>query len=386
MTTAVRPSSPRRETELRRSIARLLSDARDALGGDIDARSAGEIDLDSCDRVTSAVTAAAVERLRSLPKGDRRIRVLSQLALRAEDVGEDLRGRTLRRRTELLTAIEHGIARLRPVGSSAALIDRICEEVVRSCGFTRALLTRIEDNTWLPWMAYFSDDREFEREYAEWMNQTRFPLDVLGIERLLLERRRPILVRDALADPRTFKPMIERSGTRSYVAAPIVLSDHPIGFLYADHYPSSRPVDEIDRDVLGAFAESFTRIYERTVLLERLHDQRDRVRQTLADAESVMDDFCNAEIEIARHADERSIVSRTAGLAIAPGAAVADAELTPREHEVLELMVAGQANSAIAERLVITEGTVKSHVKHILRKLGAANRSEAIARYMGLAG
>jgi DNA-binding CsgD family transcriptional regulator len=35
---------------------------------------------------------------------------------------------------------------------------------------------------------------------------------------------------------------------------------------------------------------------------------------------------------------------------------------------------------------VIAEGTVKSHVKHILRKLGAANRSEAIARYMGLGG
>ena len=48
---------------------------------------------------------------------------------------------------------------------------------------------------------------------------------------------------------------------------------------------------------------------------------------------------------------------------------------TEREREVLELMVAGATNSTIAERLVITEGTVKSHVKHILRKLGAVNRS-----------
>jgi DNA-binding CsgD family transcriptional regulator len=36
--------------------------------------------------------------------------------------------------------------------------------------------------------------------------------------------------------------------------------------------------------------------------------------------------------------------------------------------------------------LVISEGTVKSHVKQILRKIGAVNRSEAIARYLGMVG
>ena len=60
-----------------------------------------------------------------------------------------------------------------------------------------------------------------------------------------------------------------------------------------------------------------------------------------------------------------------------------DALLTEREREVLQMMAAGLTNSAIAERLVIREGTVKSHVKHILRKIGAVNRAEAIARYLG---
>jgi DNA-binding NarL/FixJ family response regulator len=45
-------------------------------------------------------------------------------------------------------------------------------------------------------------------------------------------------------------------------------------------------------------------------------------------------------------------------------------------------MMIGLNNAAIAERLVICEGTVKSHVKHILRKLGAVNRTEAISRYL----
>jgi DNA-binding NarL/FixJ family response regulator len=58
--------------------------------------------------------------------------------------------------------------------------------------------------------------------------------------------------------------------------------------------------------------------------------------------------------------------------------------LTRRELEVLRLMAAGDTNGRIARRLVISEGTVKSHVKHILRKLGAANRAEAVSRWLGM--
>lgn len=60
--------------------------------------------------------------------------------------------------------------------------------------------------------------------------------------------------------------------------------------------------------------------------------------------------------------------------------------LTEREQEVLRLLAQGQPNRAIAERLVITERTVKFHVSSILAKLGADNRTEAvaIARQRGL--
>jgi DNA-binding NarL/FixJ family response regulator len=54
--------------------------------------------------------------------------------------------------------------------------------------------------------------------------------------------------------------------------------------------------------------------------------------------------------------------------------------LTPREVEVLRLLAAGASNRQIAEELVISQGTVKSHVHHILRKLGVTSRTEAAAR------
>ena len=54
--------------------------------------------------------------------------------------------------------------------------------------------------------------------------------------------------------------------------------------------------------------------------------------------------------------------------------------LTIREQEVLSMVAAGSSNQAIAGQLVVTLETVKKHVTHILGKLGAANRTEAVAR------
>jgi LuxR family maltose regulon positive regulatory protein len=54
--------------------------------------------------------------------------------------------------------------------------------------------------------------------------------------------------------------------------------------------------------------------------------------------------------------------------------------LSEREHDVLHLMAEGLSNQQIAERLVLSLHTVKLHVKHLLAKLGATNRTQAVAR------
>jgi DNA-binding NarL/FixJ family response regulator len=55
-------------------------------------------------------------------------------------------------------------------------------------------------------------------------------------------------------------------------------------------------------------------------------------------------------------------------------------ELTPRELEVLGLMAEGLANKGIADRLTISEHTVKFHVTAVMAKLGAQSRTEAVTR------
>ena len=66
----------------------------------------------------------------------------------------------------------------------------------------------------------------------------------------------------------------------------------------------------------------------------------------------------------------------------------AEARLTPREQEILDLLAGGLDQRAIAERLVISPKTVATHIQRILGKLGVRSRAQAVAfaHQNGLAG
>ena len=61
------------------------------------------------------------------------------------------------------------------------------------------------------------------------------------------------------------------------------------------------------------------------------------------------------------------------------GASTLPEALTGRELEVLRMLASGRSNRRIADELVVTLDTVKKHVTHIFWKLGADNRTQAVA-------
>jgi DNA-binding NarL/FixJ family response regulator len=83
-------------------------------------------------------------------------------------------------------------------------------------------------------------------------------------------------------------------------------------------------------------------------------------------------------VEVIRqvHAGKKRIPSQ---LAARLAEHLSDDDLTPRETEVLRQIAGGNRNRDIAEKLFITEETVKVHIKHIMEKLGASDRTQAVA-------
>ena len=119
------------------------------------------------------------------------------------------------------------------------------------------------------------------------------------------------------------------------------------------------------------------------VLIVGAQDDRARLRNRLNGTLTVVGEFATL-----REAESSGI--KVDAILTAPGrhpgTPAHDADetipdpLTPREIEALELLAEGLANKAIAERLRISDQTVKFHVASIYGKLGAANRTDAVRR------
>src|SRR5450755_2395261 len=103
------------------------------------------------------------------------------------------------------------------------------------------------------------------------------------------------------------------------------------------------------------------------------------ITQDITDAKLAHEALQSTSADLERHATElQQLALRTA---IEPPA-TPHAPLTPRQLEILRLIAHGLTNAAIAQRLVVTEGTIKWHVKQILAKTASSNRAEAVARVL----
>jgi DNA-binding CsgD family transcriptional regulator len=270
------------------------------------------------------------------------------------------------------------LARLRLVFDNAEVAERIPREVHR-IGFARVLFSYIWHNTWFVRSAYADNDGLADTMLQVGRTHPRMLRGPLP-ESDMVRSGSPILVENPQSDPRVHPQLVAVTKTNAYVAAPVYAWQTPVGLLHADAPTEAGDVDVAERDLLGLFAEGVGTIFERNLLLARLRTMRSSVEDQTHKIRGLAEAF---DDELRESVDLRGEADPQAGAQPSGHRPTAEltAEMTPRERQVLRLLSAGKTNAQIAAGLYITEGTVKSHVQHVMQKLGATNRTDAVRKY-----
>jgi DNA-binding CsgD family transcriptional regulator/GAF domain-containing protein len=308
---------------------------------------------------------------------------------RVREVDSCLQDSCLARRDNAFKVARSALARLGHTSSVAALIDQVLPSVCE-LGFDRVILSRIRDCSWTVEAMCVPTDPQWASEIVCVGREHPQPLIPMLCESEIVRRKTPIIVSDVQRSQNVHRQIAEASLARSYVAAPIMSQEQVIGFLHGDCYFQRRHVDQFDRDVLSAFAELFGYLLERNVLHGQLQALRTDLRGMSDRISFGLDDVVISDALGTPGVEEASRLSHTPSTwgrgPMSRFAMVAqNSPLTRRELDVVQLMAAGETNRRIASRLVLSEGTVKTHVKHILRKLRVANRAEAVSRWLHIA-
>jgi LuxR family transcriptional regulator, regulator of acetate metabolism len=265
------------------------------------------------------------------------------------------------------------------------LLQRAAQEAARICGLDRVMIFRLNDARLIPEVTYFVGHAEWAAEVLERARQNPIELSTMRYELEMIRRRTAALITEPRDDPRIWGPTLRELDTEGFVSVPVSAGGVVIATLHGDTYFSGRRLDLIDRDTLAAFATGLGHALERADLIERLHAQREAVRALARAAERTVDDLCDEDFALGRTRPVSAGTDAAGHPTRRPGPGrpgPLDAGLTPRESEIMALMAGGATNGEIARRLVVTEGTVKTHVKHVLRKLGAVNRAQAVSFYL----
>ncbi|MET7995875.1 LuxR C-terminal-related transcriptional regulator [Amycolatopsis sp. NPDC005232] len=353
-----------------REVRAVTTRARSLLGGALDPDVPDEFP------VAEAALAELAERVGELATTGQAGAVL-HLFIEVSDVRERLRQAQLDLRMRVHAQVQEALTRLQEARSVARLAKCVPDAVCQ-LGFDRALFSEIRESVWVPQSCTVLGDPAWAAEILR-VGWAESPvLDRTVVETEAVRRRRALLVTDAQREARGLACLVEAARLESYVVAPVVGDDGVLGLVHADRHVQGRQVDEFDREVFGTFAQGLGIAFRRTVLVERLHSLRTEVGRFTTNLADAMDRILsNSNPAVPVVGDP---VVPPAGPV--PARSFVESALTPRQLEVLRLMGDGRTNAAIATRLTISEDTAKSHVKQILRKLGAANRAEAVSLFL----
>lgn len=244
--------------------------------------------------------------------------------------------------------------------STVSEIVQSAPELVERMGFDRVILSELRDDVWTPLDVGISRDKPWANDILEAGRTQPQRLSPTLLETAMVRTRRPIHVVDVQGHPQVNRPIAMASKSTAYLAVPVVVGDAVGAFIHVDRYWSGRTFTSDDASQLTLFAEALG------LTLERAH---------------VVDKLAVLAAELGSLTAGSTVFGAPAARRPEPvGPTPLRVDLTPREHEVAQLLAGGLTNEQIATELVLSEATVKSHVKHILRKLNAGHRAEAVSK------
>ena len=303
--------------------------------------------------------------------------LISILSVRCELLDHDQS-----RRVRCLSEIRNALANLRGL-TPREMIHAAPVVLSREFGFARTMVSTVRGSVWLPQHLHIEDQGAdpHSRRFLEYVHGAHIHLAHAPLETELVRKRCGAFVPSPAEDKRTFKEIVEVSGCVGYIAAPITVHGRAIGMLHADRPEPNGMVTMDHLDQLEAFAECLSVAFESAVLEAKAQQMRLTVGSLCADVDALLSMPGQPLPESApgiphrRRYDANFRCDRSAVPA-----------LTAREREIMSHVATGATNSQIARCLVISEGTVKSHLKHIAKKLNTSSRAAAVAVYAGVSG
>jgi len=313
-------------------------------------------------------------RDRATTGDSRELARLCEVVIELQDIRTSHRQAVNEERLHMLTSGQEVSARLSPSAGVKVLLERAATAMCDLPGLERFMVFQREGGVLLAAATVFADHDEWAQDCQTFSASTRYDLAPKRPEALIIRRRSPAIITDALHDPDAFQPIVQKMQAANYVGAPVIAYGDVVATIHGDAYFAGRPVDEVDRDVIASFAASLGPIVERALLIEQLQFQQ-RVAEQLAQSASGVLGGLGGQVPVLG-------LDEPAPTAPWQSRSEVVSDLTRREYEVLQLMTKGATNREIATTIFLSEETVKSHVKRILHKFGVANRGQAVASYL----
>jgi DNA-binding CsgD family transcriptional regulator len=270
-----------------------------------------------------------------------------------------------------LTRVHHA---LRSAATVEELLARAADLARESCGFDRVVVLGVGDGVLTATDSGVLEDRESD------LLRRRVLCTPVAVESRSPEAH---VVRGhgaAIGVGPVAGPLAAALGLAHHVLAGITPESWVVGLVVLDR--AGPPVDETDAAVAELFATFLAMELERVVQRSRAADLAAEVQQHQAASAALTRELLDGRATLSTLASGPPLVQLDVQSAVG-GTALRDL-LSDAEIRTATLLARGLSNRQIAEELIVSPETVKTHVARILRKLGAANRAEAVYRLMEL--